>query len=567
MSVLVGRWLARAVFVLALFVVAIVASNAQAARADENPVQLENGQPGTPGWQLVKPTTTFQIAGYITRPSVSPGESVPVHVNAKGAEANQDYTVEVLRAGYYGGVGARRVVGPLTQHAGPMLADAAMVDSTTGRIEANWPVSLTIDTTGFTTGAYLIKLTSAGGWQTFVPFTVKSEVSADFLFLQSHLTWQAYNTTGGNSLYQWTSSYPNFRTNWCFLWWCQYQWTDPATGATVVSGTKPAFPPNAFQVSFKRPYGYGYKAYGNAGEFLYHEFALVSWLESQGYNIAYAADFDLDSGPVPAGTRAVILPGHQEYWTGNMRTNIDAAQADGIGLVSFGANQAYWRGRLEGSVSGDIGTYTLYKTVNGEPHPSDPLKNDPALAGAMFRSTFVGQPEQLILGSQFRSWIYGNNPSGNVGITAYGWINLAGANSSDPLLAGTGITATDQFTALMGGEFDQVMSNYPSLPGVRKLFTTVVPGSLYPGGAELKWFLIFPYYVYHPLNAEAVAVEKVAPDNVTKTRIFNAGCFNWQWGLVNFTYGTETFNFANAKIQALTDNVLRWAAKLDTPPE
>ncbi len=50
----------------------------------------------------------------------------------------------------------------------------------------------------------------------------------------------------------------------------------------------------------------------------------VSWLESQGYNVGYVTDTDLDRDPsLLSGQTAVILGGHDEYYSTGMRDALD----------------------------------------------------------------------------------------------------------------------------------------------------------------------------------------------------------------------------------------------------
>lgn len=560
MSVRKLKKMAGRAFLLAAIVLVVTSFGGKAAQAEPNAIQAENALPGTPGWHLTKPSTAnYEITGYITRPSVSVGEVVPVHANTRFSEAGKPYTVEVLRLGDYAGAGARRVVEPFVVESGLSLKPADVVDAATGLIEANWPVSFSVDTAGFTSGAFLVKLTGSGaGYQTHVPFTVRDNQAHDYLFLNSHLTWQGYNAAGGNSLYQWATVYPDFRQNWCILWACQYQWTNPATGTTVVSSTKPTPPGNmARQVSFARPYQRGSRTISGEGELLWHEQPLIQWLEAQGYDIGYQADFDLDASPVPAGTKAIVLPGHQEYWTGPMRDHADAAQAAGVGIASFGANQAYWRCRIEGSSPESVGRYTCYKSVNGEPHTHDPLKDDPALASAQFRSTFVGRPEQLLLGSMFGGWINANVPyAGAPGTISLGWTTMLTGGTPSPFLDEAGITAGEGFNALLGGEFDRTWPDRAHLEGVQKLFETTIHPRLWNGGgsAVQLWMcsINWPNACWYGKH-EAVIVE-----TPSGARVFNAGNYNWMWGLQDFSFNGVGFAYTNPKIQALTVSLLDW---------
>lgn len=542
------------------------------AKADTNPIVTENTQPGTTGWEITTNTAArgYEVAGYITRPSVLSGSKAPVHVNVKSSES-RDYTVEVFRMGWYGGVGARRVFGPTQYTAGSELPEAKQVDNTTGRVEANWPVGFELDTDNYLTGVYLIKLTSSKGKQAFVPLTVRSAQPTDYYLLNAHLTWQGYSSMGGNSLYERKGDFPNLNKK-CFLWWCQWSWQDPATGQTRTSGSAPVPPRSAGnEVTFKRPYQVpGRMAFGS-GEFLPYEMPLVRWIEEQGFNVSYAADFDLHENGIPEGVKSVVLPGHTEYWTGAMRDKMEEAQARGVGVISFGANQAYWRGRIENSSPEDVGKYVLYKsaTATGEPSNDDPLKNDPALATAQFRSKFVNKPEQLLLGSMFTGWIHSYIPSPSlprIGV-GLGWVNTTGPTDvSNPLFQNTGIIPNEQFTALTGGEIDKVFTEYPSIPGTTKLMTTkVAPNQWNGGGSSMQVWLCsinWPnscYYGYH----DVVTAEKVAPDQVTKARVVNTGSFSWSYGLQNFKLDNTEYNYSNDKIRQLTRNLMLWSAKLD----
>lgn len=553
----------RRITLLAAFVMAasvLVASGPGAAAA--NPVADENARPGTPGWELTKPATGYQVAGYVTMPSVTPGTPVPVHMNLKGPEANRSVKVEVFRTGYYGGVGARRWFGPQSVPFGATSADPAQVDSRTGRLEASWPTPFTVNTTGYVTGLYLVRLTSASGWQAFVPFTVRATKATTYQFLNAHLTWQAYNDMGGNSLYRRSWEYPNLKQV-CILIWCVWQWNDPSTGAPVTSATAPPTKAAAYEVGFRRPYSPVLRYGGGSGEYLAHEFPLVKWIESQGLDVGYVADFDLDRSAVPTGVKALILPGHSEYWTGRMRDNLEAAQARGVGLASFGANQVYWRCRIEGSTATDVGVYACYKSTNGEPNPDDPRRSDPQLASAQFRSAFVNRPEQMVLGSMFKNWINAGVPAGGPSVNGLGWIDMTASDTTHPTMAGTGITPGESFTALTGGEFDHVDPRYAQIPGTRRLMKTTIAPPQWQGGGSLFQQLLCSWNVPGTcLYAEQDSVVAEKSGTSGTARIFNAGTYNWMWGLSNFSLGGQTFNFANPEIQRLTSRLLAWVAKV-----
>src|SRR5258707_4584140 len=84
----------------------------------DNPIVLENQQPGTDAWTLSKfgyPTaddTNKQIKGYASAPSVNKGGSITFYVTVNSF---QSYTMDIYRIGWYQGLGGR-----LMQHVGPI---------------------------------------------------------------------------------------------------------------------------------------------------------------------------------------------------------------------------------------------------------------------------------------------------------------------------------------------------------------------------------------------------------------------------------------------------------------
>jgi hypothetical protein len=44
--------------------------------------------------------------------------------------------------------------------------------------------------------------------------------------------------------------------------------------------------------------------------------------------------------------------GHDEYWSGQQRTNVEAALAGGVNLAFFSGNEVFWKTRWEPSIDG-----------------------------------------------------------------------------------------------------------------------------------------------------------------------------------------------------------------------
>jgi hypothetical protein len=469
---------------------------------------------GTPGvvarpWHVVRPASRDEVAGYVSRPSLDRGQVQRLHLNCWGPDAELPVEVAVHRTGWYGGDGARTYLRESVL-APPQQPLTAVVDPATNLCRADWAPVLSFDTATdgvpWPSGVYLVQLTASSGRQSYVPFTLRDDRSqASILVVQNHLTWQAYNTCGFHDLYH-----------------------------------------DGSAVSFQRPYKHeNMRASFGAGEYLWLEYRIVRWLEREGFDVTYVADFDLHRAPVPESTKVILLGGHPEYWTHQMRTHVEASMSSrGVGLVALGANTCYWRGRLEGATADAPGDYVLHKTLSGQAHPADPLRTDPILASRMYR-TLPGGAEQRLLGGQFRGWVDLNDYDGPLlSSTA-----LVADDTSHPVFEGTGITRGERFDGLCGGEYDWQHPDHPTAPGVKMAFTT-----------PLDWLHSSWHDMTRTEYQQSALHEKVHPGGAT-SRVFNAGTYTWAWGLDDFSLEPHRYRFADERIQALTANILRWAAK------
>ncbi len=119
-------------------------------------------------------------------------------------------------------------------------------------------------------GAYVAVLTTADGYRSHIPFTVRDSHPADLLLLLPDITWQAYNL------------YPEDGHTGASLY---HAWD----GDGRLLGESEA----ATTVSFDRPYA-------GAGLPLHvgHAYDFIRWAERYGYDLAYADARDLHSGRV-----------------------------------------------------------------------------------------------------------------------------------------------------------------------------------------------------------------------------------------------------------------------------
>jgi hypothetical protein len=383
----------------------------------DNPIEAENRLPGSAGWRIgpVADDSTKQIKGYPSATSVARGEALTFHVTVNPA---QSFTIDVYRLGWYGGLGGRLMLqaGPL-----PGFPQAECPPNPwTGLIACAWSPSYTLTVPGtWTSGVYLAVLTSAGGWQNYVPFVVRDDRPAAILYQMSVTTYQAYNNYpndgSGKSLYGFNSG-----------------------GGTTMSGDR-----RAVEVSFDRPY-----QDNGAGQLFHWEIHMIRWLERSGYDVTYSTNLDTHAqGARLRNHRVFLSVGHDEYWSKAMFDAVEGARDAGVSLGFFGANIAYWQVRFAPSAAGVPNRVMICYKDGG----LDPVTD--ATATVRFRQPPVNRPEQALVGIQYTSYV--------------DWFALAPLvvqNTGHALYAGTGLQDADALPGLVGYEMDRTMSEYPLPP-------------------------------------------------------------------------------------------------------
>ncbi|MEO6031856.1 MAG: N,N-dimethylformamidase beta subunit family domain-containing protein, partial [Burkholderiaceae bacterium] len=295
--------------------------------APANPVVAENCLAGNPAteWDVNGPGDP-SIQGFATQISVNRGGTVSFKVDTNATA----YRFDIYRMGFYGGMGARKVASVTPSATLPQSQPNCMNDTATGLIDCgNWAVSGSwAIPASAVSGIYFAKLvrTDTGG-ASHIVFIVRNDAStSDLLFQTSDTTWQAYNEYGGNSLY---------------------------TGSPAG---------RAYKVSYNRPF----TTRGVAGgqDLVFNaEYPMVRWLEANGYDVSYFSGVDADrSGGLILNHRAFLSVGHDEYWSGGQRANVEAARAAGVNLAFFSGNEVFWKTRWENSIDGSGTTYRTLVT-------------------------------------------------------------------------------------------------------------------------------------------------------------------------------------------------------------
>jgi len=307
--------------------------------APRNAIEAENCLPGNPSSQwYVSGTGSKNIQGFTTDISVNAGQTVFFKISTTAIA----YRIDIYRVGYYQGQGARLVASISPSATLPQIQPACLTDSSTGLTDCgNWGVSASwaVPATA-TSGIYqasLVRLDTGDVGQ--ILFVVRNDSShSDMVVQTSDLNWQAYNDYGGNSLYS----------------------GNPAGRAYKVSYNRPFNVPNL-----------------NAW-FFASEYPMIRWLEANGYDVTYFTGVDTDRNGAQIRQHKIFMSvGHDEYWSGGQRTNVEAARAAGINLAFFSGNEVYWKTRWEPSIDGANTSYrtmVCYKETlaNAVIDPADP---------------------------------------------------------------------------------------------------------------------------------------------------------------------------------------------------
>ena len=247
------------------------------------------------------------IEGYTNQLSYAPGDEIGFHVSTSASQ----YSLEVARIG-----ATREVVWneqDISGSAYPIPEDA----SSHG---CRWPQSFKLrvpDT--WRSGYYEVSMRAednggdftyrnrrtAEGVMHFVVRSAQPGHDTKILLQLATNTYNAYNNWGGYSVYAYH-------------------------GHSNLQGHR---------VSFDRPM---------AGLFSRWELSFVEWAERNGYTLDYAANSDLEFHPeILKEYRLVLSVGHDEYWSGGMRDNLEAFIANGGNAAFFSGNSVCWQVRSE----------------------------------------------------------------------------------------------------------------------------------------------------------------------------------------------------------------------------
>jgi hypothetical protein len=332
-------------------------------------------------------------------------------------------------------------------------------------------------------GVYLAHLVRTDGTagESHIPFVVRDDAGrSDLLFQTSDTTWQAYNQYGGRSLY---------------------------VGGP---GTDPG---RAYKVSYNRPI----TTRGTSAEdsVMNAEYPMIRWLERNGYDVSYTTGVDTDRrGELIRNHRVFMSVGHDEYWSGTQRANVEAARDAGVSLAFFSGNEVFWKTRWENGNR----TLVTYK----ETHNSAKIDPSGVWTGSWRDprpfNPEGGRPENALTGTLFMV------NSGDAALTvppADGLLRLwRGTEAGAAAVAGQTSTLTPDS---VGYEWDEDVDNGSRPAGLVDLSTTVRPdaevlldyGHTFGPGTATHHLTL-----YRDTNG-------AGPDAL----VFGAGTVQWSWGL------------------------------------
>lgn len=457
---------------------------------NHNPIVVENMKPGDPSWKLTNAAQNHEIEGYASATSVNRGDTIKFFVNT----IDSSYTLAIYRMGWYGGAGARLLAPPVTLSG--IQQPAPTPAPTTNLVECQWESNYQVtvpssgDPTDWASGFCLVKLTGmTSGKQAYIVFVVRDDGRQSDLFFQSSSnTYQAYNTYGGYSLYP--------------------------------------LPARAWEVSYNRPYADWY----GSQHFLRFEYNMVRFLESEGYDVAYCTDVDThETGDTTLPEhKSFLVVGHDEYWSWQMRTNVEVARDKGVNLGFFAANTCYWQIRFAPSrITGDPDrTIICYKSdaMTDDPYATDGNPNNDNLITTQWRLPPVNLPEDQMVGGMYNE------------ATDSGYISapMVVADPSSWVFQGANVQTGTQLPGLLGYEVDQMFANVPA--GVSNICHS-------------------PYI--DPATKQTEYSDMTVYQASSGATVLNTGSMRWNWGLDSFTPGTLHPDLTNPIAQQATRNILK----------
>ncbi len=414
--------------------------------------------------------------------SVNVGGSIDFKIDSY----TNNYDITIYRSGYYGGDGAREIA-TIPRTGNSTNQPSCINDAATDLIDCgNWSVSASWNVpANAVSGVYFAHLFVPGdNSESHITFVVRDDAStSDVVFQTSDTTWQAYNRYGGANFYQ---------------------------GGAIG---------RALKLSYNRPVTTRSDTPWGRDFYYANEYPMVRFMEKNGYDVSYIAGIDTDRrGGLLTNHKTFISTGHDEYWSGQQRANVEAARDAGVNLMFLSGNEMYWRTRYEPSIDGtntDYRTLVCYKETwsNAKIDPSPEWTGtwrDPRFAPP---SAGAGLPENGTTGTAYMANF--TDLAIKVG-AAEGkyrlWRNTSVANLS------AGQTAT-LAPHTIGYESNEDLDNGHRPKGLVRLASTT--------GPTPEYLLDYGNTTAPGTTTHSLTLYR-APSGAL---VFSAGTIQWSWGL------------------------------------
>ena len=333
-----------------------------------NRIVAENCKPGNPSTEWdVNGSGDLKIQGFATDISVNVGETISFKIES----SSPAYRIDIYRLGYYGGMGARQVasIRPSVAAAADRSPHACADDAVRLYDCGNWAVSASWAVPrDAVSGIYIARLVREDN----EPASWAPDNSRTTAARPAPLP-HAYGALGlgklANALKEPRASHIYFivrddesradlsvpddghhlagvqpRRHHEHVWQLR---PGPSDGARLQGQHEPAVRARATIAPSTMVF--------NA------EYPMVRWLEANGYDVTYSTGVDSDRrGALIRNHKVFLSVGHDEYWSGAQRANVEAARDAGVHLAFFSGNDVFWKIRWEPSTDP---SHTPYRTL------------------------------------------------------------------------------------------------------------------------------------------------------------------------------------------------------------
>ena len=447
-------------------------------------IACENSKPGTPPseWDI-EGAGDESIQGFATDISVNVGQKIDFKIDTDA----RAYSIGIYRLGYYGGDGARKVATVSPSASLPQVQPQCITEAATELYDCgNWAVSASwnVPSTAVS-GVYIARLHRADrNDESHITFIVRDDSStSDVVFQTSDTTWQAYNTYGGSSFY-------TRRRQWTRLQ-AQLQPAVPYPQRSPAAGTSSSPTSTRWCASSRRT--------GTT-------------------SATSPASTPIAAANLIKNHKTFLSVGHDEYWSGAQRANVESARDAGVNLMFLSGNEMYWKTRYEPSADCEphvvphawSATRRPGRTPRSTPHRNGPAPgvtrgSRPRAAAAACRRT--GSPARPTCPTTATCRSRSAQPRASCASGA--------APASATMASGSAQLAPHT----VGYESNEDLDNGARPPGLVRLSTTVGP---------------VPEYLQDYGNTVEAGT---TTHNVTQYRaasgalVFSAGSVQWTWGL------------------------------------